>query len=99
MPFSNIAFRKAVNGIRKRATGFFLLAVLFLAVGFLQDAFVNYQIHKTTRLELNESADEIASEIKQFVKTGQNLLKPCRYDIIKVILFSSRPAKENPKHA
>jgi hypothetical protein len=63
MPFSKIVFSKALKGIRKRATGFFLLAILFLVVGFLQDVFVNYQTHKTTTLELNESADEIASEI------------------------------------
>lgn len=63
MPFTKIAIKKAVKGIRKRATGFILLAILFLVVGCLQDAFVNHQIHKTTTLELNESADEIANEI------------------------------------
>ena len=63
MPFTKLAFRKAVKGIRKRATGFVLLAILFLVVGLLQDAFVSYQIRKTTTLELNESADAIANEI------------------------------------
>jgi hypothetical protein len=39
------------------------LAILFLAVGLLQNSFVSYQIRKTTTLELNESANEIAKEI------------------------------------
>lgn len=63
MPFTRIAIKKAFKGIRKRATGFVLLAILFLVVGFLQDAFVSYQILKTTTSELNESANEIANEI------------------------------------
>lgn len=63
MPFSKIAFRKAVKSIQKRATGFLLLAILFLLVGFLEDEFVNSQTHKTTTLEANESAGQIASEI------------------------------------
>jgi hypothetical protein len=63
MPFTQLAIKKAFQGIRKRATGFVLLAILFLIVGFLQSAFVSYQIQKTTTLELNESADEIANEI------------------------------------
>jgi hypothetical protein len=63
MPFTQLAIRKAFRGIRKRAAGFVLLAILFLAVGFLQDAFVNYQIRRTAMLELNESTDEIADEI------------------------------------
>ena len=63
MPFTQLAIKKAFKGIRKRATGFVLLAILFLVVGFLQDAFVSYQIRKTTTSELNESADKIANEI------------------------------------
>jgi len=63
MPFTQLAIKKAFRGIRKRATGFVLLAVLFLLVGLLQDAFVGHQIRKTTTAELNESADEIAKEI------------------------------------
>lgn len=63
MPFSQLAIKKAVKGIRKRATGFVLLAILFLAVGLLQHAFVSHQIRKTTTLELNESANEIANAI------------------------------------
>jgi hypothetical protein len=57
MPFTQLAFKKAFKGIRKRATGFVLLAILFLVVGLLQDAFVSYQIRKTTTAELNESAN------------------------------------------
>jgi len=63
MPFTQLALKKAVRGIRKRAAGFVLLAILFLAVGFLQDTFVSNQIRKTTRLELNKSTSEIAKEI------------------------------------
>jgi hypothetical protein len=63
MPFTQLAIKKAFRGIRKRATGFVLLAILFLLVGLLQDAFVGHQIRKTTTAELNKSADEIAKEI------------------------------------
>jgi hypothetical protein len=63
MPFTQIAFKKAFKGIQKRATGFALLAILFFLVGLLQEAFVSYQIRKTTKSGLNESANAIASEI------------------------------------
>lgn len=63
MPSTQIAIKKAFRGIRKRATGFVLLAILFLLVGFLQDAFVRYQINKTTTSELSASAKEISNEI------------------------------------
>ena len=63
MPFTQLAKKKAFKDIRKRATGFVLLAILFLVVGFLQDDFVRNQIRKATKLELNESAVEIANEI------------------------------------
>jgi hypothetical protein len=63
MPFTRFAIKKAFKGIRKRATGFVLLAILFLGVGLLQNAFVSHQIRKTTTSELLESANEIANEI------------------------------------
>ena len=59
MPFNKLAIKKAVKGIRRRATGFVLLAILFLVIGILQDFFASYQIHKTTTLELNGWANEI----------------------------------------
>jgi hypothetical protein len=63
MPFSKAAINKAVKGIRKRATGFVLLAILFLVVGFAQHAFVSHQIRQTTTDQLNESANEIADVV------------------------------------
>ncbi len=63
MPFTRFAIKKAFKGIQKRATGFVLLAILFLVVGLLQDSFVSHQIRKTTTSELLESADKIASVI------------------------------------
>ncbi|HEX3625178.1 MAG TPA: ATP-binding protein [Verrucomicrobiae bacterium] len=63
MPFSKVGIDKAIKGIRRRATGFVLLAILFLVVGFAQHAFVSHQIRKTTTAELNESADEIANVV------------------------------------
>lgn len=63
MPFTKIAIKKAFRGIQRRATGFILLAILFFLVGLTQDAFVNYQIKRTTTSELSASANEIASEI------------------------------------
>jgi uncharacterized membrane protein (DUF485 family) len=49
MPFTQLAIKKAFRGIRKRATGFVLLAILFLVVGFLQDAFVSYRPEKLAK--------------------------------------------------
>jgi hypothetical protein len=63
MPFNKLAIKKAFRGIRRRATGFALVAFLFLVIGILQDIFASYQIHKTTTLELNGWANEIANEI------------------------------------
>jgi len=63
MPFSKVAIDKAVKGIRRRATGFVLLAILFLVVGLAQHAFVSHKIRQTTTAELNESANAIADVI------------------------------------
>jgi len=63
MPFTKLAIKKAVKDIRKRATGFVLLAILFFTIGILQDIFTKHQIHKTTLSELNGWADEIAAEV------------------------------------
>src|SRR5450759_500017 len=63
MPFTQLAIKNAIKGIRKRAAGFVLLAILFLAVGVLQDAFVKHQIYKTTTLEMDKWANEIKEEI------------------------------------
>lgn len=63
MPFTKHAIKKAVKGIRRRATGFVLLAILFLGIGVLQYIFVNHQIRKTTTSELSGWASEIAKEI------------------------------------
>lgn len=89
MSFSKIAFRKAVKGIRKRAAGFLLLAILFLLVGFLQDAFVNYQIHKTTMLEASESADEISSEIYKNDKWDMESYRQAFYSISSWYVFTT----------
>jgi len=63
MPFTKLAIKKAVKDIRKRATGFVLLAILFFTIGILQDVFTKHQIHKTTLSESNGWAGEIAGAI------------------------------------
>jgi hypothetical protein len=89
MPFTHLAIKKAFKGIRKRATGFILLALLFLIVGLLQYAFVNYQLRKTTTLGLNESTDEIANEIYKSDKWDLKSYEQADYPISSWYVLSS----------
>src|SRR5437879_5990491 len=63
MPFTRIALKRALHGIRKRASGFALLALVFLFVAEIQHSFVRHQIYETIASDLSSWANEIAREI------------------------------------